>query len=124
MREFIIEQKMSNSGSIYDLASDTHHRLLKIRGNTAFFIVFPAYYSLAVRQFKTEHAAVAEYHKLIKKGYSFKVFNADGEPQVLAGDSFYTDRYEEPLIEDWADRHRPTVKRHKYAKSRETRYGR
>ena len=45
MKIYTIEQKMSNSGSIHDIASDLYDRDIMFREGTKFAVVLSSYYS-------------------------------------------------------------------------------
>ena len=60
MRTLTITSKMSNSGSIHDMASDMCDRDIEFRGSAKFAVVLSAYYGgKGYTTHKTERAAAA-----------------------------------------------------------------
>ena len=69
MSTITISSKTSNSGSIYDLASE-HGDIEISMGNTfKYAVVIPSYYNGTTTRHKTEAAATKAYRKLTKEGY-------------------------------------------------------
>lgn len=99
MRKFVIRQKMGGTGSIHDLSHDWFHRLIKLRKNYNYFIVFASYHNRGSLYFVNEDRLIKEYKRLNKLGYSFKVFNADGQALIFDGVEFAKDR-EYPQLEE------------------------
>lgn len=92
MRKFIIKQKMGGTGSIHDLSHDQFDRVIKIRQNYNYVIVFAAYHSMGSLYFCDEARLIQKYKQLNAVGFSFKVFNADGQALVFDGVQFIADR--------------------------------
>lgn len=61
-----INQKMSNSGSIYDIASDMYARTFK---STAYTVVLPNYYGDVSTSHRTQSGAIKSYKRFVKMGY-------------------------------------------------------
>lgn len=76
MKTYTIEQKMSNSGSIHDIASDMYDREIKFRKGTKFAVVFASYYGDHYTTHKTEDATIraAQRHR----DYSLSIIDIDG----------------------------------------------
>lgn len=98
MRKFIISKKTDGTGSIHDLASEHFDRVIKVKANYNYFLVFAAYYGRGSLFFTSEDRLIKEYKRLNEMGYSFKVFNADGQVLIFDGVGFSEDR-EYPQLE-------------------------
>lgn len=99
MRKFVIRQKMSGTGSIHDLSNEWFDRVIKLRKNCNYFIVFADYYGRGSLYFVNEDRLIKEYKRLNELGYSFKVFNADGQVLIFDGLQFVKD-WEYPPLEE------------------------
>lgn len=76
-KSIVIEMKMSNSGSIYDIASDTYTRTIKFRKNENFAVIIPAYFGgRGYRTAQSEERAIKKYKSLCD--YSPAIIDSDG----------------------------------------------
>lgn len=76
MKQIVISQKMSGTGTIHDLESEHYERVVRFRGYTRYAIVFAAYYNRkSITTSCPEKAA-----KLSAKysDYSHAVIDSDG----------------------------------------------
>ena len=69
MTTFTIQQKQSNTGSIYDIASDQYDRVIDFSNKYMFAVILPAYYNAKVTRHTTAENAIKMYKQLIKQGY-------------------------------------------------------
>jgi hypothetical protein len=69
MTYITIEQKMSNTGSIYDIASDNYDRIIKMGNTFKFAVVLPSYYGDVSSRHKTVFTAIAKVKQLSRDGY-------------------------------------------------------
>lgn len=77
MRTVTIKSKMSNSGSIYDLASEHYDRVIKFRSPTRYAVVKAAYYGgRGYTTHATEEAAATESHR--RRDYSHVIIDCMG----------------------------------------------
>jgi hypothetical protein len=77
MTTFTIPQKMSNSGSIHDIASDMFEREIVFAPSCKFAVVLASYYGgKGYTTHKTAAAAAAESHK--QREYSHTVIDTEG----------------------------------------------
>ncbi len=76
MRRLIIPQKMSNSGSIHDIASDQYDRIVYFRSPTKYVVILAAYYGDIHTTHSTEALAIqaAKRHG----DYSLSIIDYDG----------------------------------------------
>lgn len=73
-----IEQRMSGTGNIYSLASDLFTRQIKGRGEYA--VVLSAYYGgRGYTTHLTADAAIAQYNRTCRQGFSCELIGADGQ---------------------------------------------
>jgi len=87
MKIYTIEQKMSNSGSIHDIASDMYDREIKFRSGAEYAVVLASYYGgKGYTTHETEIAAINQARKL--SGYSFEIIDSDGTQYADMGDGF------------------------------------
>lgn len=98
MRKFVIRRKTGGTGSIHDIASEHFGRVIRVKSNYNYFIVFAAYYGRGSLYFVNEDRLIKEYKRLDAKGYSFRVFNADGQALIFDGVDFVKD-WEYPQLE-------------------------
>lgn len=83
MTTFTIQQKQSNTGSIYDLASDQYDRVINFGDKYRFAVVLPAYYNAKVTRHITAELAIKMYKQLIKQGYQgVTIINDKGEEMI------------------------------------------
>ena len=81
MKTVTINAKMSNSGTIHDLASDQFDRVIKFREPTRYAVVDAAYYGgRGYTTHATEAAAAAESRRRIY--YAHKVIDCEGNQYV------------------------------------------
>lgn len=74
---YTIPEKMSNTGSIHDLASDTHDREIKFRKDCKYAVVCAAYYGgKGYTTHKTDAAACKA--SLALGDYSHQIIDANG----------------------------------------------
>lgn len=86
---YTIEQKMSGTGSIHDLASDMFDRDIVFPAGCKFAVVIAAYYGgRGYTTHKTEQAAIKAARKV--KDYSHRIIDTDGAE--------YIDHYGEHLV--------------------------
>ncbi len=77
MKTFTIPQKMSNSGTIHDIADDSCDRDIKFPKNAKFAVVLSSYYGgKGYTTHKTDHAAIAK--SIEMNGYSHSIINSNG----------------------------------------------
>ena len=76
MKTYTIPQKQSNSGSIHDIASDTHDREIVFRGDAKYAVVLASYYGGGYTTHTTEEATVKAARKV--RAYSHTILDADG----------------------------------------------
>lgn len=78
MRQIIIDQKMSGTGSIHDLASQNEDIVIDME-RYSFAVVGPDYYNLKASRHQSESAAIKAAKKLSAEGYEgVKVLGVDG----------------------------------------------
>lgn len=83
--KFVIKKKMSNTGSIHDLASDLYDRAIVGRGK--FAVVLAAYYGgRGYTTHATEEAAIKAAKKLSKQKYSYQIIDAEGNAYDICED--------------------------------------
>ena len=81
MKTYTIEKKMSGTGTIHDIASDLHDRVIKFRGQAKYAVVLASYYGgRGYSTHATEESAVAAARKV--KNYSYTIIDADGAEYV------------------------------------------
>ena len=86
MKSYTIEQKMSGTGSIHDIASEQFDRVIEFRGAAKYAVVLAAYYGgKGYTTQATEESACRQAHKLSKQGYIYKIIAADGSEYVSNG---------------------------------------
>lgn len=85
----IISQKMSNSGSIYDIASEHYDRAIK---NASYTVILPSYYGDHSTRHRTERGAIKSHDQLVKMGYQgVQILDRDGDRlEVVRG--YWDDR--------------------------------
>lgn len=82
MAKITIPAKMSNSGSIYDLASEHYDRVITFGTRWQFAVVVPSYYNVRHSVHATEAAAVRAAKSL--RGYSPTIIDRAGDEYQLA----------------------------------------
>ena len=84
MNALTIPQKMSNSGSIHDIASDQFDRRIVFGKGCKYAVILASYYGgKGYTTHRTEDAAVKAYRAT--KGYSRCVLNAQGNELTCDG---------------------------------------
>ena len=82
--EIIIEQKMSGTGTIYDLASEHYERKIKMGAAYNYAVVLPAYYNTRPSRHKTESAAIKAYGRYSKSNYAgVTILDRDGNEMIV-----------------------------------------
>ena len=82
-----IAQKQSNSGSIYDIASDKYAIKINFKTIYHYAVACPPYFNIHPTRHKTEEAAIKAYKKMEKRGYSATILDRSGrEYHVVYGD--------------------------------------
>jgi len=77
MKTYTIKQKMSNSGSIYDLASDMYDREINFPSGSVYAVVTASYYG--GKGYTTHRSGSAAIKASRALGdYSHKIIDADG----------------------------------------------
>jgi len=80
-----ISKKMSGTGSIHDVASEHFDRVIEGRGSYA--VVLASYYGgKGYTTHKSEEAAVKQAVKIGKAGYSYQIFDAEGNQMAVDSD--------------------------------------
>jgi hypothetical protein len=83
-KTFTIPAKMSNTGSIHDLASEHYDREIVFAPGCKYAVVLASYYGgKGYTTHKTEEAAVRAYNKT--RGYSREIIDYDGNEYVCDG---------------------------------------
>lgn len=85
MTTYIIPQKMSNTGSIHDLASDLFDRDIVFGAGCKYAVVLAAYYGgKGYSTHRTEAAAIAASKR--DKEYSHEIIDTTGQRLLVYGD--------------------------------------
>ena len=75
-----IPQKQSNTGSIHDLNSDTHDRVIPVTEGTTHVIILAAYYGgRGYSAHKSAESAAAKMRALRADGTSCQAYTANGQ---------------------------------------------
>lgn len=69
MNTITISQKPSNSGSIYDRASDMMDITISMGADFQYAVVLPSYYNVSASRHKSSAAAIKRHDALRKQGY-------------------------------------------------------
>jgi len=89
MTTYTIPQKMSNSGSIHDIASGMFDREIVFASGCKFAVVLSSYYGgKGYTTHKTEAAAIAASSR--NKDWSHRIIDASGQEYVIHGDRLVT----------------------------------
>lgn len=84
MTTYTIPQKMSNSGSIHDIASDLFDRDIRFAPGCKFAVVLASYYGgKGYTTHRTEEAAIKA--SLLNKEYSHQIIDTTGAEHVVNG---------------------------------------
>ena len=76
MKIYTIKQKMSNSGSIHDIASYTHDREIRFPKGSLYAIVLASYYVKQYTTHRSEAATIRKAHQ--QRKYSFQIIDSEG----------------------------------------------
>lgn len=89
MSTYTIPQKMNNSGSIHDIASDQYDRDIVFGAGCKYAVVLASYYGgKGYTTHKTEAAAVAA--SRANKDYSHEIIDTEGRRYTVNGDELVT----------------------------------
>jgi len=93
MKTYTIEQKMSNTGTIHDIASQHYDRIVRFRGDEQYAVVEAAYYTersggKGYTTHITPEAAAKQSRKLSKRGYSHTIIDSDGNVYSIRQDNY------------------------------------
>ena len=92
MKTYTIEQKMSNTGSIHDIASDLFDRDIKFPAGSKYAVVLSSYYGgKGYTTHKTETAACAQSQRV--NDYSHQIIDINGNTYTV-----YRDYWESRLV--------------------------
>ena len=81
-KTYIIAAKMSGTGTIHDIASDTHDRVIKFAPECQYAVVLAAYFGgKGYTTHKTEQATIAAAKKHL--GYSYQIIDAEGNRYAI-----------------------------------------
>lgn len=86
MKTYTINQKMSGTGSIHDIASDQFDRDIIFRGAAKYAIVIAAYYGGKGYTTHTTDAAVIAADRKVAD-YSRTIIDSDGNEYAIHGDA-------------------------------------
>ena len=90
MKTYTIEQKMSGTGTIHDLASDQFDREIVFAPGCEYAVVLAAYYGgKGYTTHKTAEAAIAASRKV--KDYSHRIIDVEGRTYTANGDKLIRD---------------------------------
>lgn len=70
MTKITIKQKMSGTGTIYDLASEHYDIEINMGESFQYAVCLPSYYNANATRHKTEDAALRAYKRLANAGYN------------------------------------------------------
>ena len=84
MKIYTIEEKMSGTGNIHDLASEQCDREIRFRAGTKYAVVLAAFFGDHYTTHKTARTAARMSNKTY---YSHKIIDADGNRYVANGDT-------------------------------------
>lgn len=87
MKTYTIQQKMSGTGTIHDIASDLVDRVIKFPEGHKYAVVLAAYYGgKGYTTHKTAEATCYQSHKV--SDYSHKIIDSDGEQYAVQEDYY------------------------------------
>ena len=79
MKQYVIKQKMSGTGTIHDLASDLSDRVIPFRGSAKYAVVIAAYYGgRGWWTHTSEEATIRDYRRLSARGYNPQIIDVNG----------------------------------------------
>ncbi len=80
MQTLKIKQKMSNTGTIYDIASDHGDININMGSRYNYVVIGPSYYNLGFTRHVAADSAIRAYKQLSNKGYrGVRVLDKDGQ---------------------------------------------
>ena len=86
-KKITIQQKMSGTGDICDIASSNYDRVINMGEDFQFAVVLPVYYRDGVTRHKTANAAIRVYKKLTHDGFNGAcIISRDGDFMLLGSD--------------------------------------
>ncbi len=88
METYTIEQKMSNSGSIHDAASDLYDRDIRFRKGCKYAVVLAAFYGDIYRTYQTADALIRD--KSFRRDYSYTIIDAKGQKYDINCDELFS----------------------------------
>ena len=84
MKELVLRQKQSNSGSIHDIESSNFERVIKFAKGCQYAVVIASYYGgKGYTTHKTLGNAIDAYYTGKYKGYGKQIINDEGEYQLF-----------------------------------------
>lgn len=84
MKKYTIEQKMSNIGSIHDIASDIQDRHIRFVGHAQYAVVLASYYGgKGYKTYHTVESLIAD--KRWRGGHSYEIIDSDGNKYGING---------------------------------------
>lgn len=87
MKTYTIDQIMSGTGTIHDIASDQFDRVIRFPAGHKFAVVLAAYYGgKGYTTHKTEQAAIRRANKV--SDYSYTIIDADGNEYAMQQDYY------------------------------------
>jgi len=92
MKTYTIKAKMSNTGTIHDIASDMHDRVINFRGDTQYAVVLAAYYGGKGYTTHVSEGAAAK-KALSLKGYSYEIIGTKGKQYTAYNDQLIPEDY-------------------------------
>ena len=84
MKTFIIPQKMSNTGSIHDIASDLYDREIKFPAGSRYAVVLASYYG--GKGYTTHRTADGAIYKCKQLKCSRSIIDLNGTEYCIFGD--------------------------------------
>jgi len=88
MSKITIAQKMSNTGSIYDIASDSYAVVIDMSNKYQYAVLLPAYYGSVSSRHTRADLAVKKYNHLSAIGYEgVTILNRAGETMEIDFDN-------------------------------------
>ena len=87
MKTITIKQKMSNTGTIYDIASDTHDIVVNMGKRFGFVVALPSYYNVRPSKHVSEASTIRAYKKWMRMGYQgVTVLDVEGNEMTVMPD--------------------------------------
>lgn len=83
-KQITIPAKMSNTGNIYDIASDNYDIVISMGEHFQYAVCLPSYYNTPATRHRTEQAAIAQYKKLVRDEYlGAVILDRDGDEMLV-----------------------------------------